>query len=155
MKFPISLSVTSANPDTDLPETKLCFLHVTECHKHFSCLLYHFNSSPPLLWLHAFFIIFCFPSSLYLSSVCSISRHEHAYLCVSAGETTRDGIDWRQKAYKKRRTAWALMYVRLISFIIYLLHFLLFYEWKQSSYVQEPLIFFTPLIHILLLIVAF
>ena len=57
MKFPISLSVTSANPDSDLPETKLCFLYVTECHKHVSCLLYHFNSSPPLLWLHAFFII--------------------------------------------------------------------------------------------------
>ena len=33
------------------------FLYVTECHKCVSSLFYHFNSSPPLLWLHAFFII--------------------------------------------------------------------------------------------------
>lgn len=66
MKFPISLSVTSVNPDTDLPQTKLCFLYVTECHKHFSCLLYHFNTQPPLLWLYVFFIISVSPLSISL-----------------------------------------------------------------------------------------
>lgn len=84
MKFPISLSVTSFNPDSDLPETKLCFLYVTECHKHVSCLLYHFDSSPCLLWLHAFFIIsvsLLFPiSPLYV-----LFPGTHAYLHVSAG----------------------------------------------------------------------
>lgn len=86
MKFSISLSVTSANPVIDLPETKLYFLYVT-------CLFYHFNSSPPLLWPHASFIISV--SSLSLLYMFFFQAWARLSLCVwrCAWQRTRNGTD--------------------------------------------------------------
>lgn len=102
MKFPISLSVTSVNPDTDLPETKLCFLYVTECHKHFSCPLYHFNSSPPLLWQHAFVIISISPL-FCISSLYVLFPGMSMLICVwrCARGRTRDSADSEKKQTRK------------------------------------------------------
>lgn len=56
------LSVTCANPDTDLPETKLCFLHVSECPQCFSPLSCQFITSNDLA------------ASIYMNSL--------AWMCV-------------------------------------------------------------------------
>lgn len=82
------------------------------------------------------FLIISFPSFLYLSSICSISRNEHAYLCVCccAWERTRDGIDRREKANKKSMTASARIYGRVSRlYLYYLLYiYIIFYCWMKT-----------------------
>ncbi len=142
MKFPISLSVTSANPDSDLPETKLRFLYVTECHKHFSCLLSFQLVTSSVMAACVLYNFLFFP--LYLSSICSISRHEHAYLNVSAGvlEKEQETALTEEKKQTRKGGQPEHEYVGefqalFLSFIIYLYYF---YYCGTQTVSQEPLV---------------
>lgn len=133
MKFPIPLSVTTANPDSDLPETKLCFLYVTECLKHFSCLSFQlitssimdacilYNFCPPLFSISPLYVLF--PGMSMLISVCLL-------VCVRKNKRrhrrTRKSKD---KEDNLCTNIWENFPALFILCIIYFIIFIV--EWKQ------------------------